>query len=168
MKTRKVAILVADGVEPATIKRIQQDLLDAGAVCKLVAPHLGTVSTASGRQLAVDHTFANMPSVMFDAVLIPGGADSAAALCGLGDAVHFVLEAYKHCKSICAVNEGGQLLRTLGFSQGNNPDMVTVPTAGVMLADARKVLEGSVSQDFMAAIALHRHWGRLNVEAIPA
>ena len=168
VKTRKVAILVADGVDAATIKRIQQDLLDAGAVCKLVAPHLGTVSTASGRQLAVDHTFANMPSVMFDAVLIPGGADSAAALCGLGDAVHFVLEAYKHCKSICAVNEGGQLLRTLGFSQGNNPDMVTVPTAGVMLADARKVLEGSVSQDFMTAIALHRHWGRLNVEAIPA
>ncbi|WP_309681891.1 catalase [Polaromonas sp.] len=168
VKTRKIAILVADGVEPVTFKRIQQDLVDAGAVCKLVAPHLGTVSTASGRQLAVDHSLANMPSVMFDAVLIPGGADSAAALGRLGDAVHFVLEAYKHCKAICAINEGCQLLGTLGFERGNSPDSVSVPTGGVLLADGRKVLDGQVSRDFMTAIALHRHWDRLNVEAIPA
>jgi len=168
VKTRRVAILVADGVEAAPLKRIQQDLVDAGALCKLVAPHLGTVSTTSGRQLAVDHTFANMPSVMFDAVLIPGGGDCAAALCQLGEAVHFVLEAYKHCKTICAVSDGVQLLSTLGFSHGKNPDMVTVPTAGVLIADARKVVDGQVSQDFMAAIALHRHWYRLNLDAIPA
>ena len=168
VKTRKVAILVADGVESAAVRRIQHDLTEAGALCKLVAPHLGTVSTASGRQLAVDHTFANMPSVMFDAVLIPGGASSAAALSGLGEAVHFVLEAYKHCKTICAVNDGVQLLGTLGFGHGKNPELVTVPTAGVLIADGRKVLDGQVSQDFMAAIALHRHWDRLNVDAIPA
>lgn len=168
VRTRKVAILVADGVEAATVRRIQHDLTEAGALCKLVAPHLGTVSTASGRQLAVDHTFANMPSVMFDAVLIPGGAASAAALSGLGEAVHFVLEAYKHCKTICAVNDGVQLLGTLGFGHGKNPELVTVPTAGVLIADGRKVLDGQVSQDFMAAIALHRHWDRLNVDAIPA
>lgn len=168
VKTRKVAILVANGVESAPLRRIQHDLTEAGALCKLVAPHLGTVSTASGRQLAVDHTFANMPSVMFDAVLIPGGALSAAALSGLGEAVHFVLEAYKHCKTICAVNDGVQLLGTLGFSQGKNPELVTVPTAGVLIADGRKVLDGQVSQDFIAAIALHRHWDRLNIDAIPA
>ncbi|ABE44372.1 catalase [Polaromonas sp. JS666] len=168
VKTRKVAILVANGVESAPLRRIQQDLTEAGALCKLVAQHLGTVSTASGRQLAVDHTFANMPSVMFDAVLIPGGASSAAALSGLGEAVHFVLEAYKHGKTICAVNDGVQLLGTLGFSQGKNPELVTVPTVGVLIADGRKVLDGQVSQDFMAAIALHRHWDRLNIDAIPA
>ena len=52
VRTRKIAILVADGVDPASIKRIQQDLLEAGAMCKFVAPQLGTVSTVSGRQLA--------------------------------------------------------------------------------------------------------------------
>lgn len=168
VKTRRVAILVADGVETAALRRLRQDLVDAGAICKLVAPHLGAVSTASGRQLAVDHTFANMPSVMFDAVLIPGGNASVATLCGLGDALHFVLQAYKHCKTICALNDGVQLLSTLGFSLGNNPDAITVPTAGVIIADARKVLDGQVLQDFMAAIALHRHWDRLNVDAVPA
>ncbi|NMM09879.1 MAG: catalase [Polaromonas sp.] len=168
VKTRKVAILVADGVETATLRRIQQDLVDAGALCKLIAPHLGSVGTTTGRQLAVDHTFATMPSVMFDAVLIPGGSDSAAALCGLGEAVHFVLEAYKHCKTICAVNDGVQLLSTLGFSLGENPDLISVPTPGVLITDVRKVLDGMVSQDFMTAIALHRHWDRLNIDAIPA
>jgi catalase len=168
VKTRKIAILVADGVEAASVKRLQQDLLEAGAMCKLVAPHLGSVSTASGRQLAVDFTFANTASVMFDAVVIPGGSQSAAALSAMGEAVHFVLEAYKHCKTICALNDGVQLLSTLGFKLDKNPDVIAVPTAGVMLADARKVAEGQVSQDFIAAIALHRHWDRLNIDAVPA
>ncbi len=168
VKTRKVAIMVADGVDYPSVKRIQQDLAEAGAVCKIVGPQLGTVSTASGRHLAVDQTFTNSPSVMFDAVLIAGGAASTALLCGIGDAVHFVLEAYKHCKAICAVNEGVELLGTLGFTHGKNPDMTEVPTAGVIIADTRKVVDGQVSQDFIAAIAAHRHWERLNVDAIPA
>ncbi|RYX91979.1 MAG: catalase [Comamonadaceae bacterium] len=170
IQTRKVAVLVADGIEPATIKRIQQDLTDAGALCKIVAPHLGNVSTAGGRTLAVDFTFTNMPSVMFDAVLIPGGEASAQALLQIGDAVHFVLEAYKHCKPICAINEGAKLLGTLGFSleESRAPETILSPTPGVLLADGRAVGEGQVSQEFIAAIAQHRHWDRLNVDAIPA
>ncbi len=168
IKTRKVAILVADGVEPATIKHIQNDLIQAGVVCKIVGPHLGSVSTGSGRQLPVDHTFTNMPSVMFDAVLVAGGAQSAAAMAAMGEAVHFVLEAYKHCKPICAVNEGVQLLASLGFTQGKNAEQVTQPAAGVIVGDARKAPEGQLSQEFMAAMAQHRHWDRANVDAVPA
>ncbi|MGB4116288.1 MAG: catalase [Polaromonas sp.] len=168
IKTRKVAVLVADGVEPATFKQIVQDLTSAGAVCKVVGPHLGTVSTASGKQLPVDHTFGNMPSIMFDAVLIPGGAQSATAMCAMGDAVHFVLEAYKHCKTICALNEGVQLLATLGLKAGKNPDQVALPAAGVLVADARKVLDGQISVELISAIAQHRHWDRAGVDAVPA
>ncbi|MBC7718395.1 MAG: catalase, partial [Chitinophagaceae bacterium] len=168
VKTRKVAVLVADGVEPATFKQIVQDLTAAGALCKVVGPHLGMVSTGSGKQLAVDHTFSNMPSIMFDAVVIPGGTQSAAALAASGDAVHFVLEAYKHCKTICALNEGVQLLASLGLAAGKAADQVAVPAAGVLVADARKVPEGQISQDLIAAIGQHRHWDRANVDAVPA
>ena len=168
IKTRKVAILVADGVDALALRRLVLDMTAAGAVCKLVGSQLGSVSTVAGKQLAVDHTFATMPSVMFDAVLIPGGAESTTALCGLGEAVHFVLEAYKHCKTICALNEGHKLLVTLGFNIEKNPDVINTPTPGVLLADARKVLDGQVSLDFQAAMALHRHWDRLNAEAVPA
>ena len=168
IKTRKVAILVADGVEPNTFKRIQQDLADAGAVCKIVGPHMGCVSTAGGRQLAVDCTWANMPSVMFDAVLIPGGAECVKSMAAAGDARHFVLEAYKHFKTICAINEGADMFSSLGFNHGKNADIITLPAPGVIFADARKVAEGQVSLDFIAAIALHRHWDRPNVDAIAA
>ncbi len=168
VKTRRIAILVADGIEAISIRRIQRDLTDAGAICKIIGPHLGNVSTASGRQLAVDHTFLTMPSIMFDAVLLSGGADGANALCAMGDAVHFVLEAYKHCKTICAVNEGVQLLHTLGFRQGSNPELVSSPAAGIIIADARKVADGQLSHDFMAAVALHRHWDRPNIDSVPA
>lgn len=168
IKTRRIAVLVADGIEPATIRRIQQDLTDAGAICKLVGLHLGNVSTGSGRQLPVDHTFTTMPSVMFDAVLIPGGAQNTQTLSGVGEAVHFVLEAYKHCKAICAVNEGVQLMSSLGFGVGKNPELITRPAAGVIVGDARRVAEGLISQEFISAIAQHRHWDRANIDAVPA
>ena len=168
IKTRKIAMLVADGVDAPALRRLILDLTAAGAVCKLVGAQLGSIGTVSGKQLNIDHSFINMPSVMFDAVVIPGGEQSVATLLGLGEAVHFVLEAYKHCKTICAINEGARLLATLGFTAKKNPELIDVPTAGVLLADARKVLDGQVSADLIAAIALHRHWDRLNVEAVPA
>jgi catalase len=168
IRTRKIAILVADGVDAPALRRLVLDMTAAGAICKLVGFQLGSVCTTSGKQLVVDYTFVTMPSVMFDAVLIPGGAESTAALCRLGEAVHFVLEAYKHGKTICALNEGHQLLVTLGFSVEKNPELVNVPTPGVILADARKVLDGQISQHFQAAIALHRHWDRPNSDAVPA
>ena len=166
--TRKIAIMVSDGFDYPAVKRLQQDMADAGAICKILAPTLGTVNTASGKQIPIDYTFTNMPSIMFDAVLIPGGATSVTTLCGIGDAVHFVLEAYKHCKTICAVNEGVQLLATLGFSHGKNPDAIFVPTPGVIISDIRKVLDGQATLNFISALAMHRHWDRVNVDAIPA
>jgi len=168
IKTRKIAVLVADGVDAPAMRRLVLDMTAAGAICKLIGSQLGNVCTVTGKQLAIDHTFATMPSVMFDAVLIPGGEESTAALCHLGEAVHFVLEAYKHGKTICALNEGHQLLVTLGFSIEKNSELINVPTPGVIFADARKVLDGQVSEHFQAAIALHRHWDRLNSDAVPA
>ena len=169
IKTRKVAVLASDGIDTLSVRRVLQELTDAGLQCKVIAPHLGQIGTASGRAMAVDFTFSNTSSVMFDAVLVPGGPTSIEELCGMGMAVHFVLEAYKHCKPICAINEGVGLLKTLGFSQSQDKQTaLTVPTPGVIIADSLKAVEGQISQEFMTAIALHRHWDRVNVDAVPA
>jgi catalase len=168
IKTRKVAVLVADGIDYLSVRRVIQDLTEAGVTCKLVSTQLGAVATASGRQLPVDCTLTTTPSVMFDAVVVPGGSDCNATLAACGDAVHFVLEAYKHGKTICAINEGAQLLATLGFAIGKNLDVTTSPTPGVLLADARRSVEGELSKEVMSAMALHRHWERANTQAIPA
>jgi len=163
--TRRVAVLVANGVEVGALRVIQQALQDAGAACRIVGAQLGFVATSSGQQLGVNHTFANMPSVMFDAVLVPGGASSAQALSVNGDAVHFMLEAYKHCKPICVIGEGAQLLRTLGVGveQAGSP---AIP--GVVVGRNDPPGRAQLAQDFIAALARHRHWTRPKVEAVPA
>ena len=169
IRTRKVAVLVADGMDMVSVKRVMQELTETGLQCQVVAPHLGCVGTASGRTLAVDFSFSNTSSVMFDAVLLPGGEASADELCRLGAALHFALEAYKHCKPICAINEGVRLLGSLGFSMSPQKDStLTIPTPGVVIADSQKALEGEISQAFIAAMLQHRHWDRVNLDAVPA
>jgi catalase len=162
--TRRVAVLVANGVEVGALRVIQQALQDAGATSRIVSDHLGFVATSSGQQLAVDHTIATMPSVMFDAVLVPGGAASAQVLSRNGDAVHFVLEAYKHCKAICVIGEGAQLLRTLGVGAGEGGPALP----GVVVGRNDPPARAQLAQEFIAAIARHRHWLRPNIEAVPA
>jgi catalase len=169
ISTLKVAVLAADGIDMISVKKVIQELSGAGLQCKVLAPHLGHIGTASGRNLAVDFTFNNTSSVMFDAVLLPGGVASANELCRLGLAVHFALEAYKHCKPICAINEGVRLLSSLGFSMSQHKDTaLTLPTPGVVIADSQKAIEGQISQAFIAAILQHRHWDRINLDSVPA
>jgi catalase len=171
IRTRKIAILVADGIDSASLKPIRDALEQAGGKCKVVGPRLGTVASASKRQIDIDMTFANAPSVMFDAVLVPGGSLGAAALAATGDAVHFVLEAYKHCKAICTVGEGVQLLSRLGIAADPQPGdlppgVVVAATPVTNLGDNTAATQ--IAQDFIAAIAKHRHWERADIESVPA
>ncbi|MDH6592534.1 catalase [Variovorax sp. TBS-050B] len=171
VRTRRIAILAADGIDSASLKPIRDALELAGAQCKVVGMRLGTIASASKRQIDVDMTFANAPSVVFDAVLVPGGSLGVSTLAGSGDAVHFVLEAYKHCKAICTVGEGVQLLSTLGI--GANAQQAGAP-AGVVIAATPVTNLGDtteatqIAQAFIAAIAKHRHWDRANIDAVPA
>ncbi|MGI4777976.1 MAG: catalase HPII [Janthinobacterium lividum] len=167
VKTRKVAILVADGVDSASLKPIREAIEAAGATCKVIGARLGTVASASKRQIEVDATFAAMPSIMFDAVLVPAGKDGVAAMAQNGDAVHFVMEAFKHCKAICTVGEGVGLLRALQL--GDEPSaagLVVARTPVTNLGDNAAALQ--IAGDFVAAIAKHRHWERAGVDAVPA
>jgi catalase len=168
IRTRKIAILVADGVDSASLKPIREALEQAGALCKVVGPRLGTVASASKRQIDVDMTFSNTPSVMFDAVLVPAGSEAAAAMAGIGDAVHFVLEAYKHCKAICTVGEGVKLLSTLGITPESEAPAGVVVAATPVTNMGDTTAAAQVASDFIAAIAKHRHWDRANVDAVPA
>ena len=165
IKTRKIAVLVADGVEPTAVRRIQQDLEASGALCMVLSAHPGSVSTAGGRQMAVTQTFSVMPSIFFDGVLIAGGADSAALLNASKEAVHFVVQAFEHGKTICAINEGAALLSTLGFSPDKPTDQIAQPSPGILIADIQKVMDGELSALFIQALAQHRYWERTHTIA---
>ena len=168
--TRRVSVLVADGVEMLGLRPILQALKDAGGNPRIVGPQLGQVATATGRQLPVDQTLANAPSVMFDAVLVAGGADCAAALAGMGDAVHHVMEAYKHGKPVCTLGDGVQLLRHLGIEAGadraEGDAMAGHP--GVVLGIGSPESALDTAQAFIRAIGAHRHWDRPSAGSVPA
>jgi catalase len=162
--TRRIAVLVAPGVEVGALRVIQQALHEGQALCRLLSERIGSVATASGQQLAVEHTFCGQSSVVFDGVLVPGGAASVQALAACGAAVRFVLEAYKHCKPICVVGEGVQLLAPLGLADPQAAAKVPGIVVGRNDPSARERL----AQDFVAALARHRHWARPNLDAIAA
>jgi catalase len=155
-KSRKVAILAADGVDGAAVAAMKAAVAKAGAVALVVAPHLGSLESASGEAVAVDHTIVTTPSVVFDAVFVPGGAAGVKALAASGDATHFVAEAFKHAKAVAATGEGAELLAAAGVPSGGDQGVVTGASVS------------AVAKAFLAAVAEHRAWARTGLDAVPA
>jgi catalase len=170
--TRKVALLVADGTDGASFKPLQAAIAAAGGSLKVIGPRLGTVKTAGNRQLAVDATYATLPSIAVDAVLIGGGKEAADALVRNGDAVHYVLEAYKHGKAVCALGEGVALLAGLGIQPNSEEQSMAANHPGVLLgvgiANTDTEALAALGERFIAAIAQHRFWDRPLMDAVPA
>jgi catalase len=149
--TRKVAILVAAGVDGEGAMAVHQALTDAGAVPRLLAARLGAVDSSTGDALDPDGTLETMPSCTFDAVVIPDGALAAVALSELGHAVEFVKDQYRHCKAILAFGAGRALLEKATIPLGaDDPALI--------LADSGKA--PAALKSFVAALARHRNWDR--------
>jgi len=155
IRTRKVALLVADGVEGGSLRALVAALVRAGAVPRLVGPHLGTFKAADGTPIEVDATMENTPGFLFDALVLPDGEAGAKALAGIGHTVDFIKDQFRHCKTILALGAGQALL-----AQAEVP--LTLPDGepdpGILLADAAQ--GGRAADAFMAAVARHRHFER--------
>lgn len=144
VKTRQVAFLIADGVEANSITAMKEALLKAGAQVQLIAPRLGAVKTTGSGSVEADQSLLVAASVLFDAVYVPGGADSATVLEQHPDAIRFINEAYRHCKPIAVAGEGLQVLKA-----------THVPPK-----EASGVVVNGQPKAFIAAMAQHRFWER--------
>src|SRR5471032_1777141 len=154
IQSRKVAILVANGVDAAPIAALKAALEAEGAHAKVLGPTSAPVKTADGKTLPVDASMEGLPSVAFDAVYIPGGAASIKALSTDGVALHFVLEAYKHLKAIAVHGDAKQLIDLLHLEEDS----------GLLVSKDSKSFT-----PFFAAIGQHRVWEReAKAKAIPA
>ncbi len=147
IRTRKVAILIAQGAESSSIEAVQSALLDAGAVPILVGPRLGTYQ-GSDDTLEAAGTMETMPAVLFDALVLPDGEAAVTALMQIGNTMEFVQNQYRHCKSILALGASTLLLEKAGI-RPTLPDGSADP--GLVIGDA-----GSIDA-FIAAMGQHRH-----------
>jgi catalase len=157
IKTRKIAALVADGFDGKELETMKKALKAEGAMLKTVAPKLGAVKSADGKEVTADYSFLTAASVLFDAVYVPGGAASIETLGGEADAYQFVDEAYRHCKAIAGSGEG--------------VDFIGDTFAGKAKSDEAVILEkdaGKAAKNFIKAIAKHRNWDRETTRKVPA
>ena len=166
IRTRKIAILAADGVDSKALNAIKKTLEKEGAVTQVIAPKLGSIVSESNEMIAADQSFLTAASVLFDAVYVPGGANSVATLEAEANAIHFLNEAFKHCKPLAFDEKARQVLEATYFSRKiskNNSDDTVLREGIAINADTKKL-----SEQFVKIIAQHRFWEREKPRKVPA
>ena len=108
---------------------------------------------AAGDAIEVDVSLEAAPAVLYDALVLPDGAEAVNALRADGRTLEFIKDQYRHCKPILALGASDQLLKACGI----DPALPTgQPDPGLILASDAS----TASDDFVAAIAKHRHFAR--------
>ncbi|WP_312829814.1 catalase HPII, partial [Pantoea anthophila] len=157
IKGRQVALLLSDGVKADGVLAILQALKAEGVHAKLLAPHMGQVRADDGSVLPIDATFAGLPSLTFDAVIVPDGNIDALLLSG--DARYFLLEAYKHLKVIGLVGDARRFKAQFGLGDGDQEE-------GIVQGDSA---ESALTSEFTQAMKAHRVWSRSQkAQSVPA
>jgi len=153
--TRRVAILVADGVDGEAAEALHEGLAAQGAVPRYVGVRLGTVTTASGDTLEAEVTLETTPPVLYDAVAVLGGKEAVVTLGNVGHALEFIKDQYRHAKPILALGEAADLVENAGVP-------ATLPSGepdpGLVIAKHGRAREALPL--FVKAIARHRHHER--------
>ena len=157
IRARRVAILVADGVHGAAARAAARCAARGRARCpRYVGARLGRVAPGDGGEaIEVSATLENMPSVLFDALVVPGGERAARLLGNLGHAAEFIKDQYRHAKPILAFGAGRALVENAGVP-------ATLPS-GEPDPGLLRFEDGAQDEAlpaFVKAIAAHRHHAR--------
>ena len=150
IRTRRVAILVADDVDGKSLTDLFAALTDAGAVPCYVGPRLGTYRAGSGATIEASASLENAAPVLFDAVVLPDGPKGVRALGADARSKEFVVNQYRHGKSILALGASTELLAASG---------IPVNLAGGERDGGLIAMKpgAAATKAFIDAIARHRH-----------
>ena len=155
IKTRKVAILVANGVDGAMVRAIYTSLLNDGAVPRLVGSQLGKLASSDKSVLFVEISLEAGPSVLYDAVVVPDGEAAIKALSRDAHALDFVRDQYRHCKPIMVLGAGAALL-----TQASVPPTLPDGSRDPALVGAEGEDLPQALAAFKTALASHRSFAR--------
>jgi len=166
--SRMVALIIADGFNLSEYEAVKGALSAAGAFCFTIGPKRQPVMPAGGgKGVPPDHHFEGMRSTMFDSLYIPGG-DHVSTLLKQGRVIHWVREAFGHCKAIGATGEAVRLVQAacgvegmmFGAEKGGDVvDCYGVVTAGGIgdgpgsVKEGLKMLKGA--KNFLDAYAFN-------------
>lgn len=172
--SRMIAILIGDGFNLAEYEGVKAALSSAGALTFTIAAKRQPIMPAGGgKGVAPDQHFEAARSTMFDALYIPGGSH-VEILGKNGRCVHWIREAFGHCKAIGATGEAVALVRLacgiegMTFAEGTDVvdsyGVVTAAGAGKpgSFKEGLKMLKGAKTfiETYAYGISQHRNWDR--------
>ena len=127
IKGRRVAVLVADGVDADALYAVRKILEDGGAEIEIVASSMQDVKSTGNRMIKVHHRLPVPSLELYDAVFIPGGR-SIELLCEDDHALMFVADAHRRSKVIATSGEAARVVY-----QATQTD--TISTSAAMSSD---------------------------------
>ena len=179
--TRKVAILMTAKSNQDDVETLMSGLEAEGLVVELVTPQLGVLPLAKEHPES-ERCLSSQPSHTYDAVVVMTPAAGYDKPKDMGLAIRFIGQAFKHCKTIAATEEGAALVDRATFGMhkddagvilaGNVGEKTTNQKGTTKAADksaksATKTTSKAAIRDglvpknqLIQAIAQHRHWPR--------
>ncbi|HWV33972.1 MAG TPA: catalase [Dyadobacter sp.] len=166
VKTRKIAFLAADGIDGKSLNTVRTALEKAGAIVEVIAPRQNFILSDTEAEIPVNHSLLTAASVFYDGVYVPGGTNSVATIAADADAVHFLNEAFKHCKAIAADSAAMPVIESTYFAKQIPAECTDEPVLrdGIVIGDKPSKL----ADWFILALAQHRFWQREKPRKVPA
>jgi catalase len=165
VRTRRVAVLVATGVERQSVEKLYTELLADGAVPRLVGSKLGKIETRDGGVLDVEVTLETSPAVLYDGVVVPDGGEALDAWMEDARALEFMGDQFRHCKPMLfASSDSSELFHKAGI-----PIEMGIPVTGgrsqadLGVFDTQHDDLDQALRKFKTALAGHRPFGRENL-----
>lgn len=160
IESRKIAFLVADGVSEECMITMRTALEAEEAVVDFIAPRQGKIATEQDNEIVATGSTLTAASVLYDAVYVPCGVQSVATIAADGDMIHFLNEAYRHCKAIAADADAMQVLENTCFAKAISIE----DNLGIIVEKD----PGTLAAKFIGAISQHRFWDREKPGKVPA
>ena len=155
IESRVIGFIMEDGVNATDVQMLKSKLEKKGAEVQIIAGSLAPVTADDGTVFIPKHSLTSTASVCFDALYLCSGKDSVDILMNVENkpgTIHFVNEAYKHCKAIYFGKETEAIYKASQVATKTHNDPAIV-NSEIKNAD----------ELFIKAIANHRVW-ELEVE----
>jgi catalase len=151
MHRPRIAILIAEGFDGESAETIYDGLVGVGAVPMYVSTHVGSVTSVQGTPSQAEATIENLPPILFEGLVVPGGKDHILLLCELTDVLDFVREQHRLTRPILALQDGAALIEKAGLPAPINPEQ---PEPGLFIS--MHATADAALPDFVSAMALQR------------
>jgi catalase len=156
IRTRRIAILVADGVDASSATALHEGLTAQGAVPRFVGIALGQANPQAGEPIEIEVSMEAAPSVLWDAMIVPGGDAATETLSQSGHAIEFIKDQYRHCKPILILGAAASKLLDAARVPATLPDGGEDP--GLLRMEAGN--PDAALQKFVEVLTRHRVFER--------